>query len=118
MRYQIKTPYRDGTTHVLFEPLEFIARLAALVPKPRVNLTRYNGVFAPNSLHRAWVTPCGRGKGGKREPAHPVQEDTPTERRTAMTWAQRLKRVFKIDVETCRSAAGRCGSSPSSKSRA
>ena len=36
IRYQLKTPYRDGTTHVIFEPLDFIARLAALVPKPRV----------------------------------------------------------------------------------
>ena len=43
VRYQIKTPYQDGTTHVIFEPLDFIARLAALVPKPRVNLTRYHG---------------------------------------------------------------------------
>jgi hypothetical protein len=43
IRYQLKTPYRDGTTHVIFEPLDFIARLAALVPKPRVNLTRFHG---------------------------------------------------------------------------
>ncbi|WP_297819328.1 transposase [uncultured Paraglaciecola sp.] len=45
MRYKLKTPYCDGTTvdrrsHVLFEPLDFIARLAALVPKPRINLKR------------------------------------------------------------------------------
>jgi hypothetical protein len=40
VRYQLKTPYRDGTTNVIFEPLDFIARLAALVPKPRVSLTR------------------------------------------------------------------------------
>ncbi|MCZ7355252.1 transposase, partial [Escherichia coli] len=52
VRYQLKTPYQDGTTHVIFEPLDFIARLAALVPKPRVNLTRFHGVFAPNSRHR------------------------------------------------------------------
>ena len=50
VRYQLKTPYRDGTTgdrrsHAIFEPLDFIARLAALVPKPRVNLTRFHGVF-------------------------------------------------------------------------
>ena len=38
--YTLKTPYRDGTTQVAFEPVTFIARLAALVPKPRVNLTR------------------------------------------------------------------------------
>jgi len=30
-------------------PLDFIARLATLVPKPRVNLTRFHGVFTPNS---------------------------------------------------------------------
>jgi hypothetical protein len=40
IRYQLKTPYSDGTPHVIFEPLDFIAKLAALVPKPRVNLTR------------------------------------------------------------------------------
>ena len=38
--YQLKTPYRYGTTHVIFEPLDSIARLVALVPKSRVNLTR------------------------------------------------------------------------------
>jgi hypothetical protein len=35
-----------------------IARLVALVPKPRVNLTRFHGVVAPNSAHRARVTPA------------------------------------------------------------
>ena len=63
VRYELKTPYRDGTTHVIFEPVDFIAKLAALVPKPRVNLTRFHGVFAPNSKHRALVTPAKRGKG-------------------------------------------------------
>jgi hypothetical protein len=65
VRYQLKTPYRDGTPHVIFEPLDFIARLAVLFPKPRVNLTRFHGVFAPNSRHRVLVTPARRGKGSK-----------------------------------------------------
>ena len=42
-------------------PLDFIARLAALVPKPRFNLTRF-GVFAPSSKHRSQVTPAQRGR--------------------------------------------------------
>ena len=46
VRYRLKTAYRDGTTHIVLEPLDFIARLAALVPPPRVHLTRYHGVFA------------------------------------------------------------------------
>lgn len=65
VRYQLKTPYRDGTTHVTFEPLDFIARLATLVPKPRGNLTRLHGVFAPNSNHRARVTLAQLGRGGR-----------------------------------------------------
>jgi hypothetical protein len=55
VRYALKTPYRDGTTHVIFEPEDFIARLAALVPKPRAHLTRYHGVFAPASPDRARI---------------------------------------------------------------
>jgi hypothetical protein len=98
-RYQLKTPYKDGTTHVIFEPLDFIARLAALVPKPRVNLTRFHGVFGPNSKHRVLVTPAKRGKGSKLKVADEAQDQTPAERRAAMTWAQRLKRVFNIDIE-------------------
>jgi hypothetical protein len=66
VRYELKTPYRNGTTHVIFEPLDFMARLAALVPKPRINLTRYHGVFAPNSAQRAAITPSQRGKGSKK----------------------------------------------------
>ena len=106
IRYQLKTPYRDGTTHVIFEPLDFIARLAALVPKPRVNLSRFHGVFAPNSKHRALVTPAKRGKGNKHLTHDEAEARTPVERHAAMTWAQRLKRVFSIDIETCVECGG------------
>jgi len=100
VRYELKTPYRDGTTHVFFEPLDFMAKLAALVPKPRVNLTRFHGVFAPNSKHRVQVTPAKRGKGGKPPCTDNTADQTAPERHVAMTWAQRLKRVFGSDIET------------------
>lgn len=57
IRYRLKTPYRDAITHVIFEPQDFITRPAALVPKPRVNLTRFHGVFVPNRKYQALVTP-------------------------------------------------------------
>ncbi|MCP4874124.1 MAG: IS91 family transposase [Gammaproteobacteria bacterium] len=104
IRYQLKTPYRDGTTHVIFEPLDFMARLAALVPRPRANLTRFHGVFAPNSKHRALVTPSKRGKSAKRQING--DERSPVEQHAAMTWAQRLKRVFNIDISTCDACGG------------
>jgi ribosomal protein S30 len=102
VRYQLKTPWRNGTTHVVYEPLDFLAKLAALVPRPRVNLTRYHGVFAPNSAHRALVTKAGRGRAQTAKAA----ARTPAERRSAMTWAQRLARVFGIDIKTCTACAG------------
>lgn len=104
IRYQLKTPYSDGTTHVIFEPLDFIAKLAALIPKPRVNLTRFHGVFAPNSKYRIEVTPAHRGKGNKGSQSQ--EERTPEERHQAMTWAQRLKRVFNIDISHCPKCGG------------
>ena len=61
--YRFKQPFRDGSTHVVLDPLDFIARLAALVPRPRLNLTRFHGVFAPNCKHRESVVP-------KRKPRH------------------------------------------------
>ena len=97
------TPYRDGTTQVAFDPVDFIARLAALVPKPRVNLTRYHGVLAPNHRWRGEVTPAKRGKGVNRIANTEVR--SPAERHVAMSWAQRLKRIFNIDIEVC----GHCG---------
>jgi hypothetical protein len=110
----------SGTTHVEFEPIDFIAKLAALVPPPRAHLTRFHGIFtpalhpsgqpsavqirsrricAPNAKLRAQLTPSGRGKGrpsNATEDTPPAPADTRTqaERRRAMTWAQRLKRVL------------------------
>lgn len=106
VRYELETPCCDGTTHVIFEPLDFMARLAALVPKPRSNLTRFHGVFAPNSKHRVQVTPAKRGKGNKTQAPDEPKDQTPAERRAAITWAQRLKRVFNIDIETCSECGG------------
>jgi hypothetical protein len=84
-------------------PLDFIAKLAALVPKPRVNLTRFHGVFASNSKCRVDVTLDKRGKGN---PSQSKEAKTPEQRHQAMTWAQRLKRVFNINVSICTQCAG------------
>jgi len=105
VRYQLKTPYRDGTTHVIFEPLDFMAKLAALVPKPRANLTRYHGVLAPNSKQRIYVTPAQRGKGNTQKQGVKADEPALVDCHQNMTWAERLKRVFNIDITIC----SRCG---------
>ena len=69
--------------------------LVSLVPKPRVNLTRFHGVFASNSQYRVLVTPAKRGRG---KTIKALDDQTPAEKQASMTWAKRLKRVFDIDI--------------------
>jgi hypothetical protein len=62
VRDQLKTPYRDGMTHIVLAPLNPVARLAALVLPPLMHLTRFHGVLAPHSKLRAAVTPVVRAR--------------------------------------------------------
>jgi len=97
----LKTPYDDGTSHVVLSPMEFMGRLAALVPKPRVNLTRFHGVFSPRSRLRAHVVP-----GKPDDQSEQVSQST-RGKSYSMTWAQRLKRVFSIEIEKCEKCGGK-----------
>ena len=46
IQHGLKNPFREGTTDVLISPLDFLSKLAVLVPRPRYNLVRYHGVLA------------------------------------------------------------------------
>ena len=92
---QRKSPYRDGTTHIVMQPQEFVQRLAALVPRPRLHLIRFHGVLAAHAKLRAAIIPQPAQKHSA-----PVHEHA--HGNTArMSWARLLKRVFDIDVERC-----------------
>jgi hypothetical protein len=56
--YRLKHRYRDGTSHMLYEPLEFLGRLAALIPPPRAHQLRYHGCLAPAASLRARIVPA------------------------------------------------------------
>ena len=101
---ELKTPYRDGTTHLLFSPLEFLQRLAALVPRPRLNLTRFHGVLAPNAKWRAQIVPGGQAKA-PHAPESP-DADQAASPRYRINWARLLKRVFKSDLAACPDCGG------------
>jgi hypothetical protein len=51
-----------GTTHLLFEPLEFLEKLAALTPRAEINLVLYHGVLAPQARWRADVVAYRRAE--------------------------------------------------------
>lgn len=118
VRYGLKTPFRDGTIAVEFDPLTFIEKLIALIPKPYTNLIRYHGVLAPNAKLRQQVVPCPAPEKCVRakktvhadkpvspdsNPAHlPEIESRPYR----IPWAELLKRVFRIDIAICTHCGG------------
>jgi len=89
---KLKTPWRDGTTHLVMSPLEFMQRLAALVPRPRLHLIRFHGVLAPNAKQVA-----SHSAGGAACAHH---------RPVRLSWAKLLKRVFEIDMAHCPNCGG------------
>jgi Putative transposase len=78
-------------------PLDFMQRLAALVPRPRLHLVRFHGVLAPNAKLRSQVVPVPAQKATTGEGYCQHAHGKPLR----MTGARLLKRVLDIDVERC-----------------
>jgi type IV secretion system protein VirD4 len=70
-------------------PVEFLARLAAILPAPRLALRRQLGVFSPGSPDRRKIMPAP----APREGCHP-KSSAPARVR----WADLLRRVWHIDA--------------------
>jgi len=97
--FKLKTPWDDGTTHLIFSPMELIEKLAALVPPPRVNLIRYHGVFAPHTKNRAAYVP--------KKPAPEELEKTRGKSANRLLWAALLARTFGLNMEVCAHCGGK-----------
>jgi hypothetical protein len=117
LRYKLKRRWKDGTKAVIYEPMELVERLAALVPPPRFNITRFYGLLAPAATLRpsivpedkAGVSPAHSGCPARIEISKTDERETKQKRGKKprnYSWAQLLRRVFEIDVLTC----SRCGS--------
>ena len=85
-------------------PLEFMQRLAALVPRPRLHLIRFHGVLAPNAKLRPLVVPQGpevEEQTTEAAPASECETETVQDRPHRISWARLLRRVFDIDMQHC-----------------
>jgi len=103
--YRFKRALHNGTTHLALAPVEFLRKLAALVPPPRLHLVRYHGVFAPNAKLRSEVVP-------RKALVDPIRVDqpevpAPQTRQRRLDWAALLRRVFAVDVLQCPRCDGR-----------
>ncbi|MBI2217646.1 MAG: transposase [Candidatus Rokubacteria bacterium] len=107
----LKTAWADGTRQLLFEPLELLEKLAALIPRPRINLVLYHGVLAPHSGWRARVVAHGAppAEAPVVASAAPEADDEPTTAPVVRywAWADLMRRAFDIDVLACPRCGGR-----------
>ena len=76
---KLKTPWRDGTTHLVMSPLEFMQRLAALVPRPRLHLIRFHG-GAGAGRQAAAVGGAARLSAARRRKTRPKPRSPPNAR--------------------------------------
>ena len=108
---ELKTAWRDGTRELVFEPLEFLERLAAMTPPPETNLLICHGVLAPRARWRERVVADGRvlpEPTAAPAPRAAGLDDAgvkPTPR--AWSWAALMHRAFAIDVLACLHCGGR-----------
>ena len=112
VRLALRRPWADGTTHLLFDPVELLERLAALTPRPRINLILYLGVLAPRAAWRSLVVQFGAAAspGATAEPdaaadGHPEAADCRHTRN--YLWAELMRRSLGLDVLACPRCGGR-----------
>jgi len=120
---------RHGSLWLSLTPEGLLARLATLVPLPRVHAVRYHGVFAPHAGLRSRVVPdpLEDPAPSQRPEAPPPQaaapwpraatrlapaqaaaaSDRPSPRTYRVPWAALLKKVFDVDVLACPECGGR-----------
>ena len=76
---QLKSADQDGTTHIV-SPLEWLQRLASLVPRPRLHLIRFHGVLAPHAKLRAAIVPAPAENASGQPADHDHPQPSPARR--------------------------------------
>jgi hypothetical protein len=103
--YNLTKPNADGHTQLILSPLELIARIAALIPPPRLHSHRYYGVLAPNAPLRSAVTALAPEAIEVTSPPASVDEDdadeTPQRSPARYLWAMLLARIYETFPLTC-----------------
>ena len=103
--YRLPKPMPGGQTVLYLTPLEFLDKLAVLIPPPCMHRHRYHGVLAPNAPLRQAVTAYARlplGDEAVSADQAPVAHEDPPEAEstapsyTASLWAMLIARIYEV----------------------
>jgi hypothetical protein len=92
---------------LVFDPVELLERLAALVPRPRINLVLYHGVLAPRAAWRRAVVPAQAADDSHHSGTASECRHERVGRRPNWDWAELMERSCGFDVLACPRCAGR-----------
>ena len=98
--YRLPKPCHTGKTWIQVEPLEFLDKVAALIPPARRHRHHYHGAFAPNSLLRPSITRAAIQTPAKIVPTA-VQETAKKVSKTTFTWSKLIARIYDQDPLVC-----------------
>ena len=102
LRLRLKTPWRDGTTSLHLSRLEFLQRIAAIIPPPKSNQVLYYGCLAPRGKLRRAVVPKPLARRRRIRAADKlVAPEQASEKSRWMPWAYLLRRVFDAQGWNC-----------------
>src|SRR5258706_12248998 len=93
--FRLKQPWHDGTHHLLFEPVELLEKLIALVPRPYTNLIVYHGVLAPNAKWRKKIVHYGKAE------LVATEKSSISRWKVNYTWAELMRGGLNIDAAAC-----------------
>ncbi|MBK8010144.1 MAG: transposase [Deltaproteobacteria bacterium] len=104
VRLTLRRPAKNGQGAIVLSPVQFLRRLAWLVPPPAQHQVRYAGVLASASKVRRAIVPR---PAPALQLAFPIENMRPQVQKRRMSWAKLLARVYSIDGERCLSCGGR-----------
>ncbi|MEO1885298.1 MAG: transposase, partial [Methylococcales bacterium] len=96
--YRLSKPQHDGQTGLRLTPMEFLGRMAVLIPPPRCHRHRYHGVLAPNARYEKPAV--------AEEETHSVDREEPLASTYSSLWAMLLGKIFEINPLLCPSCGG------------
>jgi hypothetical protein len=100
LTYRLPKPCHTGRISIQIDPIEFLDKIAALIPPPRRHRHHYHGAFAPNSPLRPVIAKAAIETPAKIVPPA-IGEAAKKTSKVSFTWAKLIARIYEVDPLLC-----------------
>jgi hypothetical protein len=100
LTYRLPKPTHTNKTFIQLDPIEFINKIAALIPPPRRHRHHYHGVFAPNAPLRPILATAAIQTPKILVPPK-LQHTTNEVTKVSLNWAKLIARIYEVNPLLC-----------------